>query len=300
VEEGELGLHFPVSWYVPEFKGEGKDAVTIFHLLTHTSGLRNDDVEAYAKKVKGTIALPPLDATQHRVLAEELAHQYGAPLFQAPGKEMSYCNFGYRLLGEVIRRVSGKSLVEFAAERIFDPLGMKDTSYTLHGAMVARTVRRPIDDPNAWLDTGYIRENPWGGGGAFSVAMDMAVFGQMFLNRGSYGEARILSPVTVAAMTRNQLPGIGARYGAEVFPEASWGLGWSIVGEKKCDQYAGGSSPAAMFCHGGAGGPFLWIDPDHQMVTVCLSVTLDTIPNVRMGDCRGHFLGMVMASIVEE
>jgi CubicO group peptidase (beta-lactamase class C family) len=114
-------------------------------------------------------------------------------------------------------------------------------------------------------------EADWACTGVFSTVMDMAIFGQMFLNRGTYGNARVLSPGSVDAMTHNQIPGISARFEHEFFPEASWGLGWSVQGNKK--PLAQGSLHSAhMFEHSGLGGVFLWIDPVYEIVGVYFSV----------------------------
>ena len=234
VEDGLLGLNRPVSWYVPEFVGEGKDGVMVHHLLTHTSGLRDEDVDVHAERKKGTVEVPPADETQHPRIHTHLCLRYDAPLWRPPGSEMSYCNYGYGLLGEIVRRVSGRSLADFCRERILGPLGMVDTSYIVPDSVRHRIVRRPSDAP--LTDVFAIMEfpdTPWAYGGVHSTAMDMAIFGQMFLNRGTYGDSRILSPASVAEMTRNQIPGISAQYRGEFLPEASWGLGWNILGGKK-------------------------------------------------------------------
>src|SRR5215831_13800342 len=236
VEDGLLGLQRPVSEYIPEFRGEGKQAVMVHHLLTHTAGLRDEDVGAHAAKRRGVVAIPPPEATQHPRINENLFLGYDTLLWKPPGVEMAYCNYGYNLLGEIVRRVSGQALADFASERIFEPLGMQDTFYIVPDAVRARIVRRPLDAPYAatgptvalGLETREYQERPGAAGGVYSTAMDMAIFGQMFLNRGSYGEVRILSSAAVAEMTRNQIPGISAQFRGEFFPEASWGLGWSI------------------------------------------------------------------------
>ncbi|GAG38496.1 unnamed protein product, partial [marine sediment metagenome] len=246
-----LGLNRPVSWYIPEFVGEGKDAVMVHHLLTHTSGLRDEDVDAHAEGKKGTIDVPPPDETQHPAINERLFLGYDAPLWKPPGTEMSYCNYGYELAGEVVRRVSGRSLADFACERIFGPLGMKDTWYVVPDSARHRIVRRSEDAIDAaWLESPETLETPWASGGVFATTMDTATFGQMFLNRGTYGGARILSRASVAAMTRNQIPGISARHGDQFFPEASWGLGWSVRGSKKAPAYGEPLQSPKAFCHG--------------------------------------------------
>jgi CubicO group peptidase (beta-lactamase class C family) len=272
VEEGRLGLNRPVSWYIPEFVGEGKDAVMVHHLLTHISGLRDGEVNEHAEKKKGTVEIPPPNETQHPFISEYLFLRYDAPLWKPPGTEMSYCNYGYSLVGEIVRRVSGKSLNDFTRERIFEPMGMKDSCYIVPDSIRHRVVRRSADGPFSWYGTRECQELPGAAGGAFSTAMDMAIFGQMFLNRGAYGDTRILSPASVAEMTRNQIPGISSRYGEEFFPEASWGLGWSICGNKKSVGYGETLQSPQAFSHGGAGGVFLWVDPAYEIVGVYFSV----------------------------
>jgi len=280
VEDGLLGLQRPVSEYIPEFSGEGKQAVMVHHLLTHTAGLRDEDVNAHAAKKRGIVAIPPPEETQHPWSNEYLFLGYDAPLWKPPGVEMSYCNYGYNLLGEIVRRVSGQALADFARERIFEPLGLQDTFYIVPDAVRARIVRRPLGAPFApggitpGLDTRERQEWPSAAGGVYSTAMDMAIFGQMFLNRGSYGEASILSPAAVAEMTRNQIPGISAQHRGEFFPEASWGFGWSIHGNKKALQGGSLQSPQA-FAHGGVGGVFLWVDAVYEIVGVYFAVALE-------------------------
>ena len=94
----------------------------------------------------------------------------------------------------------------------------------------------------------------------------------MFLNRGTYGGARVLCPASVAEMTRNQIPGIVARYGDEFFPEASWGLGWNVHGGKKSVGYNGTLQSPQSFAHGGLGGVHLWVDPTYELVGAYFSV----------------------------
>lgn len=151
VEEGRLGLNLPVSFYVPELSGEGKDAITVLHLLTHTSGMRDQEVNEHATKVDENVALPEPEPMQHPVIAKYLALRWDAPLWKPPGSEMAYGEYGYNLLGEVIRRVCGQSLTRFASERIFEPLGMKDTHYGVQRAKLERQVEYPWPNGKTWL-----------------------------------------------------------------------------------------------------------------------------------------------------
>ena len=301
VEDGLLGLQRPVSEYLPEFSGKGKQAVMVHHLLTHTSGLIDEDVNAHAAKKRGVVAIPPPEESQHPWINEYLFLRYDAPLWKPPGVEMSYCDYGYMLLGEIVRRVSGQALADFARERLFEPLGMQDTFYIVPDSVRARIVRRPLDAPSAvtlasgapGLGTRELQELPCADGGVYSTAMDMAILGQMFLNRGSYGEASILSPAAVAEMTRNQIPGIGAQFRGEFFPEASWGLGWSIHENKRASRDGSLYSPQA-FNLDGAGGVFLWVDPVYEIVGVYFSVVLE-----QSKSCRDLFMNAVTAAVVD-
>ncbi|MHA7964910.1 serine hydrolase domain-containing protein [Paenibacillus sp. CAU 1782] len=270
VEDGKLGLNRSVSYYIPEFVGEGKANVAVHHLLTHTSGMNGETIYAHSQKKKDGVIIPPPSPTQDPDLHEYLYLGYDAPLWKTPGTEMSYCGYGYELLGEIIRRVSGQSLDDFARIRIFEPLGMKDTHYVVPESLQHRVVQRNPDGPDRWAGTLQHMVEPSASSGAYSTAIDMAIFAQMYLNKGTYGDVRILSKASIETMTRNQIPGIPASWGDMFFTEASWGLGWSIQGNKR-DEYGSLCSPQT-FSHGGAGGTFLWVDPVREVVGVYFSV----------------------------
>jgi CubicO group peptidase (beta-lactamase class C family) len=235
VEDGLVGLNRPVQEYVPEFVGDGKEHVTLRHLLTHTSGVDEAAVQQHGDRKPRPLSVSPAE-NQHPAIAEYLLLGYDAPLSQPPGARMCYSNYGFELLGDVVRRVAGRSLADFAAERIFRPLEMADTFFVLTESQRCRIARRRsavAADPTAyagWHETREFEETPWAAGGAFSSAMDMAVFGQMFLQRGTVGGVRVLGPAAVAAMTTNQIPGVGMQFDDEHFAEASWGLGWTFTG----------------------------------------------------------------------
>lgn len=237
VEQGSIGLNRPVCDYLPGFAGSGKEGVRVHHLLTHTSGLNGDEMTA------------------------------------KPGEKMSYSGYGYDVLGEIIQRISNLSYTDFAKEHVFDPLGMKDSFFNVPQSERHRIVKRSPEDPCAeWLETEEFRNSASPSGGMYSTAYDLAIFGQMFLNKGVYGGRRILSPLSVMEMTKNQIPGISSEYRDEVFPEAYWGYGWAINGDKR----DGGDlfSPQA-YSHWGAGGPFIAVDPAYDIVTVYFNVERD-------------------------
>ena len=298
LEDGLLSLNVPVSRYIPEFVGEHKDTVMVHHLLTHTSGLRDDVLYRYADGIEDRLNLPPVEAGQHPRLHEYLHLRYSAPLLHSPGKEMSYCNFNYDLLGEKVRRASGEPLSDFTRKRIFEPLGMKDTGFEIKKSAETRVIRRELRNEYDEMVENSVG-NPRGCSGAASTALDMAVFGQMFLNRGVYGNTRILSPASVIAMTRNQIPGVGASYHEEVFPEATWGYGWNVSGEKK--YWDGGSllSPST-FSHGGAGRVRLTVDPVSEVVFSLFYVYMQSSKERGFPPMLDILANIIAASIMEE
>ena len=135
-------------------------------------------------------------------------------------------------------------------------------------------------------------------GSAYATALDLATFAQMVLNRGAYGGTRVLSPVSVAEMTRNQIPGISSLWAGEYFPEASWGYGWDVLGSKKSMRDASLLS-SATFGHGGSGMTKLWVDPVYDVVIVYLSIATRMITPRKSDWCADLFINAAMASIVE-
>ncbi len=277
VEDGLLSLNRPVAEYIPEFVGKNKDKVMIHHLLTHTSGLNEVVVREHIEKIRGGVRLPSLTDGNEREIFSYRDLGYDAPLTLELGKEMSYCDFGFVILGEIIGRVSGKALNEFAKEVIFQPLGMKNTHFIPSISAGKQIVRRLKGTP---FDEGEEdrRKVPDGSVSVYSTAIDMAIFCQMFLNGGGYGNTRILNPLSAREMTRNQIPGVGSVFFDEVFPEAGWGLGWAIKENKKFIRF--GSLPSSdTYWHSGAGGIFLWVDPVYEIVGVYFSVEPETGPD---------------------
>jgi CubicO group peptidase (beta-lactamase class C family) len=283
VDDGLLGLNRPVQEYVPEFEGEGKQEVMVHHLLNHTSGLRDDDVNAYLeqKLASGQITAPP-DVDDRRLdrrrLVQYFSQAYDAPLGFRLSAEMSYCNHGYLLLGKIVERVSDRRLATFVQDRILAPLGLSDTAYGVADSARARYVRRNPDSPAGFLDDPDLIRHLGAAGGICSTAYDLATFGQLFLNRGHYGGSRILSAAAVAEMTRNQTAGIAATHEGQYWPESSWGFGWDVHNQKRALREPSLYSPRAI-SHSGMGSTHLVVDPDYDLVTVYLSVHLGALPS---------------------
>ncbi|HEV3484365.1 MAG TPA: serine hydrolase domain-containing protein, partial [Vicinamibacterales bacterium] len=205
LEDGRIRLNDRVSTFVPGFERYGKADITVRHLLTHVSGLRPDvDLADAWTGYEEAIAL----AVEEVPLAP-------------PGERFVYSDINYFLLGEIVRRVSGKGLDEFARERIFEPLGMKDTMFLPPSSLQPRIaptesctefgwpcqgadmkmLRGVVHDPTARRMGGVA-----GHAGLFSTAADLSIFCRMLLAGGTYAGKRILSPLTVAKMTTASTP----------------------------------------------------------------------------------------------
>jgi CubicO group peptidase (beta-lactamase class C family) len=285
VEDGVLGLSRPVVDYIPELTGKGADDILVHQLLNHTSGF--EDVAAFAlttERLKNRIDLGDLAPNQHKRNELLLRARYGLDLGFPPGTEHCYCTFNYDLLGEIVRRLSGLGLDEFARARIFEPLGMIDASYRMEERYVGRLVKRgpgvPFGPaPEEMIGRGAVDLNdervldvPFGGGGMAATARDLAIFGQLFLNGGRYGEFELLSRPTVEAMTRNQTQGLGTRFLGDWYPDASYGLGWFVQGIRPY-RHMNGTLPAhGSFGHSGMGGARFWVDPVNEIVGVYLGI----------------------------
>jgi serine-type D-Ala-D-Ala carboxypeptidase len=239
VETGKIGIHQPVTKYLPEFKGKGWEKITVRHLLTHTSGL----------------------PYQSELPFSELGQ---TDLESEPGREMAYSNVAYDLLGEVVQRISGQLFSEFMRQSIFQPLGMKEATFIHQGKANERSIRaRPgttYDWPEAINGQVFPSSTLW------ATAMDMAIFTQTFLNRGRYGDFRLLSPATVAAMTRNQIPGLPRETKGGILSPPP-GFGWFMLEEVRFPNFPCLWSPQS-YGHTGASGAFVWVDPVYDLVGV--------------------------------
>ncbi len=264
-EEGKIDLEAPLVRYFPECAGGGKEAITVRHLLTHTSGLAS--------------GLPAKPAWRGDAAAHDLA--CGQTVTHAPGSFFRYSDINYILLGQLVRRVSGVPLDQFAQRRIFQPLGMRDTGYlplarigadaiaptqkaaqggddkALHGDLApGQMLRGVVHDPTVRFIGGVA-----GSAGVFSTARDVARFGRMLLGGGELDGVRVLSGESVRLMTTVQSPpGI----------EALRGMGMDI-NSPYAVRPRGTVFPVGSFGHTGFTGCILWIDPQSRTFYVFLS-----------------------------
>jgi CubicO group peptidase (beta-lactamase class C family) len=256
LQEGAFALDQPLSLFIPEFSGHGKEQVLIRHLFTHTSGLHDQLPESPA--LRGRQA--PLRDFVRATCASEL-------LFP-PGTRVSYQSMGILMLGELVERLTGMRLRGYLHDRLFAPLGMGDTTLGMPPSGLARAAyslppemppgRRDVHtDWNTpyWRDAGA----PWGG--LHSTAEDLGRFLMHMLGES----AGPLSPALRAAMTSDQtalLPGISA---AQKLTDR-WGLGWKLGSSQFGDLLS-----RDTFGHGGATGALYWADPQPGLACVLLT-----------------------------
>jgi len=250
VERGKIDVDAPVHAYIPEFKANGKDGITIRHLMTHTSGLR-----------PGISARPEWSGYD---MAIELACAE-KPL-NAAGTIFRYSDINYILLGEVVQRVSGAKLHEFAAKEIYAPLKMVDTGFLPPAEKLPRVaptekldsgevLRGKVHDPTARRMGGVA-----GHAGLFTTAADLARYARMLLDFGALDGVRIFKPETVKLMTSVHSP--------ESVPTRR-GLGWDI--DSGYSGPRGKIFPIGSYGHTGWTGTSLWIDPFSRTFVIFLS-----------------------------
>lgn len=274
-DEGRLSVNDPVEKHLPEFKGQllvetktdnavslKKPArpITLRDLLTHTSGLPS----AYPA------GLGDVYGKRHRTLNETTLVISQQSLQFEPGTKWSYCNSGIDTLGRVVEVVSGESFESFLHKRVFDPLGMIDTTFyptkEQIGALAttyAKTDSKLTPVAVPFIDHVPAAKHPIPAGGLFSTGADLAKLYRMMLHRGQLDGKRVLSEKAVAEMTKTQTGEIKTGF----VDGMSFGFGWAVVKEPKgvTEMLSAGT-----FGHGGAFGTQGWIDPQQDLFFVLL------------------------------
>lgn len=286
VEQGKVRLIDPVSEYIPEYttyiheSGKKAEPIRLYHLLTHTAGLP-PYTDAFTLEQKYGKPCP-----------EELIHHIATIEKQSPpGSEFEYSCLGYITLAEIIRRVSGMGIDEFSRKHIFEPLGMENTTFCPSDELLPRVapteiiddqpLRGKVHDPLAQLMDGKS-----GNAGLFSTADDMAIFAQMLLNGGVYGKTRILSPMSVEAMT-SLYPGL------ESFGR---GIGWDIFTGYSSN--LGDIFPIETYGHTGFTGTSICIDPISETFVILLTNRVH-LPDGDVIALRTKVANIVASSILE-
>lgn len=281
VEEGKLSLDDPVEKHLPELAAlrfqDKPVKMTIRHLLTHTSGLAD---------------ARPEESRAFKTLQDTVANAAGKPVQFEPGSKWSYCQSSINAAARIVEVISGKSFPDFLDERLFQPLGMKDTTFYLSTEQVdrlaksyARTTDGKLEPAAVFLLQGNQPTNreryPAANGGLFSTARDYGQFCRMILRGGELDGRRYLKHETVKQMT--------AIHTAELttgFTTGNgWGIGWCVV--RKPQGNTAILSPGSHG-HGGAYGTQAWIDPEKNAAYV-LMVQRANFPNADDSPVRKAF-----------
>ncbi len=249
VERGKVKLDAPAQSYIQEFSGDGRERITVRHLLTHRSGLPPD--------IETTSDWHGRQTAIKKAIEQKLE--------ASPGTDFEYSDINFILLGEIAQRVSGVPLEQFVAREIYKPLRMNDTGYLPPKSKLDRIAptevvagkpfRGLVHDPTARRMGGVA-----GHAGLFTTAADLAQYARMILNDGSLDGVRIFKPETVKLMTSVQTPdSVSARRG----------LGWDI--DSGYSGSRGKVFPLGSYGHTGWTGTSLWIDPFSQSFVIFLS-----------------------------
>jgi len=276
VEQAKLSLSDRVAKHWPAFGEKGKDKITVEQLLLHTSGLMADNDVADYKDGK--------DKALERIAA--LTPQ------SEPGAKFVYSDVGYIVLGELVEHIAGVPLDDFATKNIFDPLGMRDTTYRPKESPKDRAaptelrdekwIQGEVHDPRAYALGGVA-----GHAGLFSTADDLAIFARMLLQGGVHNRKRILAPLTVRLMTSpREVPG-GLR-----------ALGWDVqtaFSSNRGELFPRGEG----FGHTGFTGTSIWIDPGSDTAVIFLSNRVHPDGKGNVTKLRGQIATLAAAALLD-
>jgi CubicO group peptidase (beta-lactamase class C family) len=302
VDDGKIGFDDPVEKYLPEFReqwvAQEQSAasrvlvkpirpITIRDLLTHVSGTGE------------YIVTDP-----HWSLSEMTKVIAREPLQFQPGSRWGYSTAGTDVLGRLVEVVSKVPFADFLRQRLFQPLGMKDTTFWPTREQEKRLAQDyrldPVSGKLEEITIGYLyggaitdrRRPALGGAGLFSTAGEMAKFYQMMLKEGMWNERRILKAETVAELTDKQTGRLKAR------PGMPWGLGFCVI-EDPSQMEANVTLSAGTFGHGGAHGTNSWADPVRGIVYVLMIQRDGLQPNPDDSPIRRTYQQAVAAALAK-
>jgi CubicO group peptidase (beta-lactamase class C family) len=266
VEDGRLLMEMPLCHVLPELANGTHDGIRMFHILTHTSGLRADP---------GYHCEPNPDHEGHWKIYERpgwVAELARLPLQHEPGAKWTYCSLGYALLGEMIARVTGEPYYRWMEREILRPAGMQDTFFA-PGDRPEENFSLVSDAEAQLLASRRSAPDRAGlpGGGAFSTCPDLLKLGRLFLDDGIAGGKRLLGRRTLEAMRTLQVQ-VPAFHWGDRFEDWRYGLGLEPARHPLI-------APGAAWGHEGAGRCALWFSPADSLAAAwTLPTTVDWDP----------------------
>jgi len=262
LEQGKIDLDAPVCRYLPEFGQAAKEQVTVRDLFTHGTGL------------PGWLDLYQIGRNRREVFEAVWDQELDTP----PGYQRVYSDLGFIVLGRLVEKASRRSLDQFARRYIFKPLGMDDTVFCPKGSLRRRCAATEYSPLHKRFLIGEVHDenaHKMGGvsghAGLFSTVDDLAIFCQMLLNEGTYGEVRILKPETIRLMLTPHLRPEVLERGSGFLKGREQLLGWWAMGEKPAITSSGGLPSPRAYGHSGFTGTSIWIDPDHNLFAIMLT-----------------------------
>jgi uncharacterized protein YbbC (DUF1343 family)/CubicO group peptidase (beta-lactamase class C family) len=274
-EEGKLRIDDPVVKYLPEFQG-GKSDITIRLLMTHFSGLPPD------------LELVPKWSGYQTGIEKALTIKPTGP----PGVHFVYSDINFILMGEIVRRLSGQPLDEFARDHIYAPLGMHDTEFLPSPTLLPRIAPTEYEEENGMPFRGVVHDptsrfmgGVAGHAGVFTTADDLAKYAQMLVNMGTLNGTRLFLPETVRKFTEP---------GSPADQPVLRGLGWDI--DSPYSSNRGELFPIGSYGHTGFTGTSLWIDPNSHSFVIFLTNVVHLKRGNSLSSLRGRLATAIAAS----
>ncbi|MDR2571351.1 MAG: beta-lactamase family protein [Oscillospiraceae bacterium] len=287
VEDGVIRLDTTVGEILPQFDSPPFNSITLFHLLTHTSGMHSDggcfpnkhNDGSYWHFIETAYGAYLNDKTSDKGEFDWIAAALAYGVQKEPDKEWMYCSFGFIIIGEIITKLSGMHCHKYIEEHICKPLGLNDTGFDITPEMAKRYILcddratkmvenalngKSNDDENSEL----WNKIPSTGGGMVSTVADMVRYGNMVLHGGTFDGVRIMGRKAVEKMTKIQISK----------PDFCWGGNGGIrnygigIDHRNGPQFTFSDS---TYMHEGAGACALYIDPDEELVAAWISPFVD-------------------------
>lgn len=273
VEDGYIRLDSRIGDILPQFSTVPFDKITIFHLLTHTSGLHPDQ-GCYENKY----FIPPWgfidklsEGCEDLANYDWIAAGLHAGMKAEPGERWMYCSFGFAVLGEVIKKVTGIHAHDYIVDKIAKPLGLKDTGFVATPEVAKRAIVRSKDEKEMVekilavgkvvnYAEGTIWEHvPETGGGLHSTIYDLVRFGNMMLGNGRLDGVRILGRKAVEKVTTRAIHNVPDTCWGSECKDRGYGVGWDM-------RFGPGFVCSdGSYIHEGAGACTLYVDPKEQL-----------------------------------
>ena len=316
-EQGHFQLNDPVHRFIPEWRdlrvyasGEGEHIetrepvrpLTFRHILSHTGGISYGMTNHPADRVYRAVGATRQRDTTLKDFVERLAQ---VPLRFDPGDRWMY-SFSTDVCGYLVEAISGKPFDVYLRETIFEPLGMKDTAFSVapeNAQRLAANYRRRADKGLDLIDdaaTSPYLEAPRflsGGGGLTGTTADYLRFCEMLRRGGELDGARVLGPRTIELMTKNHLTG-GAdltKMAMGAFSETAYeGIGFGLGFATTLDEVAAGTFGQGDYFWGGAASTIFWVDPNEDLITIFMT---QLMPSATF-NFRGQLKNIVYSSIV--